>query len=423
MKVRLIFFTLAALSAPLASKADEAADRWTAWMRGDRAFDGILPKRDDLADRGIYFGGSFTTDLLGNPVGGRKQGFTYGGLLQLFLVTEFEKLLKIPGAYFVLSMTDASGTDLSREYIGNYFRVGDVYTLPTVSLYQMYFEQRLWDEKVVFKIGRNNIGQDFVVLDMFTLYVGGIDGHPPVFGYNTFWTGIGRPTWGTSLKVKPHDDIALSFGLYQATTALRVPANHGLNMEIAPDDGVQLFGEIAWKNKAPDWWHDADQGLPGTHKFGGYWSSWDYPTFNGGFTDQSFGFYWIGEQMVWRERAEADDGVTLWYAMVMAPSSEQALFPFFAGSGAGWEGAIPGRDDDWILFGSYYGSVSRDFASAEQNAGLGNPTYEWVLEWDYRAQLTPWLYLMPTVQWIIQPRALSSIPDALVLGAEIGVTF
>lgn len=29
---------------------------------------------------------------------------------------------------------------------------------------------------------------------------------------------------------------------------------------------------------------------------------------------------------------------------------------------------------------------------------------------------------MPTVQWITQPRALDSIPDALVLGAEIGVT-
>lgn len=99
----------------------------------------------------------------------------------------------------------------------------------------------------------------------------------------------------------------------------------------------------------------------------------EYPTFSGGATDQSFGFYWIGEQMVWRERAGADDGVTLWYAMVMTPSTGQALFPFFAGSGAGWEGAISGRDDDWILFGSYYGLVSRDFAAAQQNAGQGNP--------------------------------------------------
>jgi carbohydrate-selective porin OprB len=127
--------------------------------------------------------------------------------------------------------------------------------------------------------------------------------------------------------------------------------------------------------------------------------------------------------MVWRERAGADDGLTLWYAFSLAPDQNQALFPFFAGTGAGWQGALPGRDNDWILFGSYYGSVSRDFAAAEQNTGLGNPTYEWVLEWDYRAQLTPWLYVMPTIQWIIRPRAFAIIPAALVLGAEIGVTF
>ena len=414
-------------SALLASTAVHAetatADRWTAWMQGDRALDGILPHRQELDDHGLYFGGTFTTDLLGNPVGGRRQGFTYGGLLQLIMVAELEKLLGVPGGYLVLSMADASGTDLSREYIGNYFHVGDVYALPTITLYQMYYEQRLMDEKVTAKIGRLNIGQDFAALDMFTLYVGGIDGHPPVFGYNTFWNGIGRPTWGGSLKLKPHDDWTLLLGVYQATTALRVPANHGLNMDFRPQDGVQLFGEIAWKNKLRDVWLDAPEGLTGTHKFGGYWSSWDYATFDGGATDQSFGFYWVGQQMVWRERAGADDGLTLWYAFSLAPDQNQALFPFFAGTGAGWQGALPGRDNDWILFGSYYGSVSRDFAAVKQDTGLGNPTYEWVLEWDYRAQLTPWLYVMPTIQWIIRPRALATIPAAFVLGAEIGVTF
>ena len=414
-------------SALLASTAVHAetatADRWTAWMQGDRALDGILPHRQELDDHGLYFGGTFTTDLLGNPVGGRRQGFTYGGLLQLIMVAELEKLLGVPGGYLVLSMADASGTDLSREYIGNYFHVGDVYALPTITLYQMYYEQRLMDEKVTAKIGRLNIGQDFAALDMFTLYVGGIDGHPPVFGYNTFWNGIGRPTWGGSLKLKPHDDWTLLLGVYQATTALRVPANHGLNMDFRPQDGVQLFGEIAWKNKLRDVWLDAPEGLTGTHKFGGYWSSWDYATFDGGATDQSFGFYWVGQQMVWRERAGADDGLTLWYAFSLAPDQNQALFPFFAGTGAGWQGALPGRDNDWILFGSYYGSVSRDFAAVKQDTGLGNPTYEWVLEWDYRAQLTPWLYVMPTIQWIIRPRALATSPAAFVLGAEIGVTF
>jgi porin len=54
---------------------------------------------------------------------------------------------------------------------------------------------------------------------------------------------------------------------------------------------------------------------------------------------------------------------------------------------------------------------------------LGDPTYEWVLEWDYRAQITPWLYVMPCAQWIINPGGTGRIANALVLGAEIGVTF
>jgi len=420
---RATLILLALLATPAIRADSSAADRWHAWMQGDRALDGIFPHRDELADRGLYFGGSFTTDLLGNPVGGRRQGFTYGGLLQLIMVAEMEKLVGLQGGYFVLSMTDASGQDLSREYIGNYFHVGDVYALPTVALYQMYYEQRIWDEKVTLKIGRNIIGQDFVKLDMFTLYVGGIDGHPPVFGYNTFWTGIGRPTWSGSLKIEPHPDWTLRLGIYQATTANNVPANHGLNMAIRSQDGIQVFGEVAWDCTLRDPWRGAKDGLAGTHKFGGYWSSWDYATFDGGTTSQSYGFYWIGQQMVWRERSGADDGLTLWYAFVLAPDQTQALFPFFAGSGAGWQGALPGRDNDWILFGSYYGTVSRDYAADAQTTGNGTPTYEWVLEWDYRAQISPWLYVMPTIQWVVRPHAVGTVPNALVLGAEIGVTF
>jgi porin len=67
--------------------------------------------------------------------------------------------------------------------------------------------------------------------------------------------------------------------------------------------------------------------------------------------------------------------------------------------------------------------MSRSFASGQEAAGLGNPTYEWVLEWDYRAQLTPWLYVMPGLQYVIRPGGTGQIPNALVIGAEIGITF
>jgi len=290
-----------------------------------------------------------------------------------------------------------------------------------VVLGQAYFEQRFLDDKISVKLGRMGIGSDFVVMDIFNLYVGGIDGHTPVFVWNTFWSGAATSTWAGVIKATPHDDWTLRYGIYQATKANRVIANHGLNMEFAPSDGVSMFGETGWKSKLPD--SRSGKSLPGEHKFGGYWSSWEYRQFSGGQSPESWGLYWIGKQMVWREQPKTEEGITLWYSFVSAPSDNVSRFPFFTGAGAGWQGLLANRPEDWILFGSYFGTISRDFANVQEANDAGDPTSEWVLEWDYRAQLTPWLYVMPTTQWVIRPGGTGNIPNALVLGAEIGVTF
>jgi porin len=417
----LLFYSNGSLTAETPSNSSPAP--WQGWLQGDRALDGLIPLRHTLEDRGLFLGGSYTTDLLGNPVGGMSQGFCYFGQVQLFLVAELEKLVGWQGGYFVASLIDSAGTDLSRKHVGNDFDVEEISSIPTLVLGQLYFEQRWNDGKISLKLGRMGMGQDFVVMDMFNLYLGGIDGHTPVFSYNTSWTSNSRSTWAAVLKVEPHEDWTLRYGLYQTTTANSLPANHGLNMAFSPDDGLQMFGEIGWKTKPMDPWRHTPEGLPGSHKFGGYWSSWEYKTFDGGSTPYSYGFYWIGQQMVWRERAGSDAGITLWYSFVYAPQTEVARFPFFTGVGGGWQGLLPSRTEDWLLFGSYFGTMSPRFAAAQESAGLGDPTFEWVLEWDYRAQLTPWLYVMPGIQYVIRPGGTGNIPNSLVIGAEIGVTF
>jgi porin len=412
---------LAATVAQAQETTDPAAAYWEKWITGNNALDIILPRRDEWTEKGLGIGGSYTTDLLGNPVGGKRQGFTYYGQLQLILAAELEKLVGWNDAYVVVSMFDSAGTNLSRNYIGNYFNVTEVASIPTVVLGQAYFEQRFLDDKISVKLGRMGLGSDFVVMDIFNLYVGGIDGHTPVFIWNTFWSGAATSTWAGVIKATPHDDWTLRYGIYQATKANRVIANHGLNMEFAPSDGVSMFGETGWKSKLPD--SRSGPSLPGEHKFGGYWSSWEYRQFSGGTSPQSWGLYWIGQQMVWREQPKTEEGITLWYSFVTAPSDNVSRFPFFTGAGAGWQGLLDNRPEDWVLFGSYFGTISRDFADAQEAKGAGDPTSEWVLEWDYRAQLTPWLYVMPTTQWVIRPGGTGNIPNALVLGAEIGVTF
>ena len=231
----------AATASATAATNSTSGTLWQRMASDDRAFDALLPLRKTISDEGLGFGGSYTTDLLGNPVGGRRQGFTYYGQLQLILAADLEKLVKWPGAYFVASMFDSAGNNLSRNYIGNYFNVTEVASIRTIVLGELYLEQRFLDEKITLKLGRLGIGTDFVVMDIFDLYVGGIDGHTPVFVWNTFWSGAPVSTWGALLKVEPHKDWTLRAGVYQATKANRVIANHGLNMEIGASDGIALL--------------------------------------------------------------------------------------------------------------------------------------------------------------------------------------
>ena len=48
---------------------------------------------------------------------------------------------------------------------------------------------------------------------------------------------------------------------------------------------------------------------------------------------------------------------------------------------------------------------------------------ETTIELNYRLQPTPFMSLMPNVQYVIHPNGLSSIGNALVLGLQARVTF
>ena len=70
-----------------------------------------------------------------------------------------------------------------------------------------------------------------------------------------------------------------------------------------------------------------------------------------------------------------------------------------------------------------YGKFSGDYARTVKAAGNGDPTYESVIETGYRIQLTKFAFIQPDLQWVIRPSGTGRIPNALVIGAEMGITF
>ena len=64
-----------------------------------------------------------------------------------------------------------------------------------------------------------------------------------------------------------------------------------------------------------------------------------------------------------------------------------------------------------------------EISQVSQQNGKGNPTYELSYELGYRVNMTKFAYIQPDMQWIVNPGGTGNIPNALVLGAQMGVVF
>ncbi len=428
------------------------------WWKADAFTGDWWGVRNWLAeDTGLEFSLNYTSNLAGNPVGGLRQGFTYTDNIGFGVAFDLEKLAGWHGAKFTVSALDRNGTSLSQEYIGNQFTVQQVYGGQRLMFYAVHLEQKFWDDKAQLKVGRFATGDDFASSPVYWLYMNnGIDGNPQALPVNAQFSAYPWAVWATRLRLDPTPEWNAQLGVYQVSNRTFDQAYHGLNMSMQSSDGLMVLGQIGWtpefckrpvpraasaesgkttiqpskgrvtfgeeKNPAPS---DQDmRGLPGHYWFGGYYSSWEYPQFGTSSTAVgAYGFYWHGDQMIYQESPGSAQGFTLWTAFVLSPEQNTAKMPFQWNGGALYRGLLPTRDNDSLLFGLAYGNFSNDYGDAGLAYDGDAVSYEMALEWGYRVQVSDFIYLQPDVQYIIQPGGTGSIPNALVLGAQIGVSF
>ena len=413
------------------------------WWRGDALTGDWWGTRNWMdKDTGIEFSGTYTTDLAGNPVGGMEQGFTYTDNIAFGAKLDLEKLVGWQGATFTIAATDRNGTSLSQNYIGNQFTVQQIFGGQTIILTGLHLTQRLLDDKMEIKVGRFSAGDDFASSPLYWLYMNnGIDGNPQALPVNASFSAYPWASWAARVRFEPSSDWNAMFGLYQVSNKTFNRYLHGVNFSFEPTDGVMFLGQVGWtpeffrrpvkrvetereENEELSEAEENMHGLPGHYWFGAYYSTWEYAQF--GSTQSAanaYGFYWHADQKVYEEAPGSDQGLTLWTAFVLSPQENIAKIPFQWNCGVAYQGIVPQRNEDIAMFGLAYGSFSDDYGNAG-NAYNGEPvSYEMALEWGYRIQFNRFLYAQPNIQYIVQPGGTGSIPNAFVLGLQIGVTF
>src|SRR5262245_34467203 len=190
-----VIFVLALLSVsvPLPAAAVDSGPsqhRYPVLRKFQRFFDVALQQkhltgnwgglRNQLESAGVALTATYTTDLLGNPVGGNTQGFRYTGDTAVDIHVDLEKLWGLQGMLLDISGSWRSGENLSAKNIGNTFTVSQIFGGETVRLYAMALEwPSLFDNRVDIRAGRIGAGDDFLASPLYTAFVNfAFDGNP-----------------------------------------------------------------------------------------------------------------------------------------------------------------------------------------------------------------------------------------------------
>ena len=260
-------------------------------------------------------------------------------------------------------------------------------------------------------------------------------------------------TWGGTLEIKPLKNYYAKAGLFMAYPGATASSNHGLAFEGSAEDpsenGLLVMAETGITPKI------GPAELPGKYAMGAYYYGQDVDSFNGTNQYGQYGFYWQADQMLFRERsAEAEvvlgkgpsDGKSVSggksfkepvevkselskqglysFSLVSFAPKYNNLYPFYFQTGLVYEGLIPTRDADKLMFAIAYGSYSYyNIQSLQADGVVNQPNYSMVLEWDYRVQINKWAHFQPFVQYIIQPNGTGAVQNATILGFAYGLVF
>jgi porin len=434
-----VSIVIVALCLSLASTRSEDSSEASAGTRslGPLPFQLVLPRehllgdwygtRTSLEDLGIVPTLTFVTDSLGNPSGGKEQGFTTANNVGLDLNFDLEKLRVLEGGSFLFSMSYRFGGSLSANYIHNVFTVQQVFGGETFRVINLAYLQKLLDDHVELRLGRIAAGDDFLVSPYNYVFVqNGFDGNPVGIFFNSpGMTAYPNDTWGALVKVRPTARTYIMGGVYNGDPSIRDNDNHGVDFSM--DGPVFAIMEIAYQpNSLP-----GDRGLLGNYKAGFWYDNSRFTNFNTGELERgNWGFYTLFDQVLVRfGEQESHRGFGIAGSFLASPNQSISQMPYFFTCALVTRGIFPSRPRDIVGLGVVFGHFSNDLQDSQRQAQQLNPDvgvqrHETVIELTYRvALLNSALYLQPDLQYIIQPGGTGRLPDALVLGAQVAVNF
>ncbi|MCC7338276.1 MAG: carbohydrate porin [Pirellulaceae bacterium] len=347
----------------------------------------------------------YSGQLHNNARGGisTQNATRYRGNLELGLRLNTDQAQWWEGGEFFVYAQSSHGQTLTQDFVGDSQFYNNFDTSPRAAdLTQLgeYWYRHSWGETGSVQLGRQDANEHFCYADLGGDFIN-----------SSFLTlpNIPLPTWptqtlGVSSLLNAGDRLTLGGGAYDQGRDIGqwwvTHASRGMFF-IAQAD-VRPFA-------------DYERSLPTTVRLGSWFTSADTEALDGGSVfDGNYGFYTTVDRLLFRENAEEDQGLGVFFQASWAPPDRNELDQNY-GAGLVYRGLLSGRDADTLGLG--FSLV--EFSHVKR--GLTGQTSENAIETFYKAQVTPWLSVQPDLQYIVRPSGIER--DALVVGLAFSAAF
>jgi porin len=366
------------------------------------------------ADSPVRFETAYTGDVVSNRSGGRRHGERYLDNVDVTLTLDGERLWNIPGFTLFAYGLHNSGGGFSEAFVGDSFTASNIDAPAATRLYEAWVDWQFGDDSVhSVRAGLYDLNSEFDVSDTRSLFINSAFG----IGQDIAQTGANGPSIFPVASFGVRLDVQLAPRWRLLSAALDgVPGDSNdptaTEIRFDHDDGLLLItelqrlalGAVVEKLAVGVWGYtqpvdriasDEAESTSTAHNSGWYVSA-----------DSRFGFGPDVDEQPWRTSLRVGQ------AEKLVNNHE-----WFVATALTYDVPRPASREHSVGLGLAWASTSPAFRATSESV----EDYEATVELTWRAALTDWLTLQPTVQHIINTGSDRSLNDALVVGLRFEV--
>jgi len=418
--------------------------------------------RPMLAKYGMTLTIQEQSEVLGNVTGGTRQGFEYDGLTTATLQMDTQRAFGLYGGLFNVSALQIHGRNLSADNLDTLQTASGIEADRATRLWELWYQQKLFDDKLDVKIGQQSLDQEFMVSQNASYFVNTMFGWPMLPSADLPGGGPAYPLSALGVRARAHvtDSVTILAGVFNGSPV----ANNTGDPQMQNPSGVSfpLNGgalaiaelQFAYPSSGTLVQANETEPLARTYKIGFWYDTESFadqrydntalslanPMSDGiAATHQGdYAFYAVADQMIYRWDNDPDRNINVFIRPMFTPLQDRNLINFSLNAGLAMHEPFFGRDDDTAGLGMGFARVSNSVTGLSLDAAFYNPgvysperTNETFLEATYQYQVTPWWQIQPDVQYVFNPgggivdpnNPTQKIKNEAVLGVRTTITF